>query len=223
MNYKIIVPVLNESRFIKKFIDTFPEKHIKHLILVDDGSSDDTAKIIKTDYPHIQLLKHKINLGKGKSMETGALKAIKDKADILIFMDGDLQHKATDINRFIRAFSKHPEVDILFGTRSIGRTMRLVPFIGNKFLTIGINILFKYFLNDTQCGFRAFRSRVFNKLRWKSHGYSVETEMIINAAKNRLKYKEIPIETIYLDHYKGTSVIDGIIILLKILAWKLWK
>ena len=223
MNYKIIVPVLNESRFIKKFLETFPEKHIKHLILVDDGSSDDTYKIVKTGYRDIAILKHKINLGKGKSMETGALKAIKEGADVLIFMDGDLQHKPTDINRFLRAFSKYPEVDILFGARTIGRSMRLIPFIGNKFLTIGINLLFRYFLNDTQCGFRAFRSRVFQKLRWKSHGYSVETEMIINAAKNRLKYREIPVETIYLDHYKGTSVFDGIKILLKILAWKFVK
>jgi len=223
MNYKIIVPIYNESRFIKKFLETFPEKHIKHLILVDDGSSDDTAKIAKTDYPEVTIIRHKINLGKGKSMETGALKAIKENADILIFMDGDLQHKSTDINRFLRAFSKYPDIDILFGARTIGRTMRLIPFVGNKSLTIGINLLFHYLLNDTQCGFRAFRSKVFPKLRWKSNGYSVETEMIINAAKNRLQYKEIPIETIYLDHYKGTSVFDGIIILLKMLTWKLWK
>lgn len=221
MNYKVIVPIYNESRFIKKFLETFPEKHLRHLILVDDGSSDDTAKIVEKNYPEIILLKHKINIGKGKSMETGAIKAIKGKADVLIFMDGDLQHKASDINRFLKAFINHPEIDIIFGARTIGRTMRLIPFIGNKFLTICTNLLFHYFLNDTQCGFRGFRAKVFPKLKWKSNGYSVETEMIINAAKNRIPYKEIPIETIYLDHYKGTSVFDGIIIMFKMLVWRL--
>ena len=223
MSYKIIVPVYNESRFIKKFLETFTDEHLRHLILIDDGSVDDTVKIIKADYPMVEVLSHKINLGKGKSMETGAIKAVRDNAEVLVFMDGDLQHKVADVNKFLNIFSKYPEVDVVFGARTIGKTMRLIPFVGNKSLTVAINLLFRYFLNDTQCGFRAFRSKVFEKLRWESSGYSVETEMIINAAKNGLQYKEIPIETIYLDHYKGTSVFDGIIIMLKMLAWKLWK
>ena len=165
----------------------------------------------------------KINLGKGKSMETGALRAIKDKADVLIFMDGDMQHKPTDIDRFLRAFKKQRRIDIIFGARTIGKNMRLAPFMGNKMLTIIINLFFKYFLNDTQCGFRGFRAKVFDKVRWRSSGYAAETEMVINAARNRLRYREISIDTVYLDHYKGTSIFDGVIILAKITIWKFFK
>lgn len=223
MSYRIVAPVYNEEKYIEKFIKAFPEKHLPHLILVDDGSIDNTEKIVKEKYPKITYLKHKINLGKGKSLETGSIKAVKDKADIIIVMDSDLQHKPSDINRFLRAFQKHPETDLVFGARKIGKTMPLVAFVGNKMLSIVTNLLFGYFVNDTQCGFRAFRSRVFKKLKWGSHGYSVETEMIINAAKNKLKYKEIVIDTIYLERYKGTNIFDGIAILFKIAGWKFLK
>lgn len=223
MMYRIIIPIHNEEKYLRKLLNTFPEKHRSSIILVDDGSADDTKKIIKNEYPNITYIRHSVNLGKGKSMETGAKKAIKDKADIIIFMDGDLQHKPSDIDRFLEVFQKHPGIEIVFGARKIGTNMRLMPFIGNKHLTIVTNLLFRYFLNDTQCGFRAIRSHTFDKLKWKSHGYSVETEMIIHAAKHKLQYAEIPIDTIYLDHYKGTGVLDGIGITLKLLFWKIIK
>lgn len=223
LKYRIVIPVVNEAKYIQKLLENFPEKHIPSLIIVDDGSIDNTSEIIKSFNPEITILKHKINLGKGKSLETGALKAIKDKADIIIFMDGDLQHKPSDIDRFLRKFKKDPHLEIVFGARTIGKHMRLAPFLGNKVLTVTINLLFKYLLNDTQCGFRAFKSSIFNKLRWKSPGYAAETEMIINAARHHLKYKEVTIDTIYLDHYKGTYIIDGITVLFKTLMWKFTK
>lgn len=219
--YRIIIPIFNEEKYIRKLLDTFPEKHRSSIILIDDGSSDNTKKIIQNEYPFITYIRHDVNLGKGKSMETGAKKAMRDQSDILIFMDGDLQHKPSDIDRFLEVFQQRPEVEIVFGARKIGTNMKLVPFLGNKHLTIVTNLLFRYFLNDTQCGFRAIRSHAFEKLQWKSHGYSVETEMIIHAAKHKLQYKEIPIDTIYLDHYKGTGILDGIIITLKLLFWKI--
>lgn len=222
MSYRIVIPLHNEERHIKPLIERFSERHLQSIIFVDDGSTDKTCEIIKKNFPKLEILKHKINLGKGKALETGCLKAIKEKADIVILMDGDLQHEPEDINRFLRAFKKDKKLEIVFGARKIGKTMRLMAFIGNKILTIIINLFFRYFLNDTQSGFRAFRSKVFKKIRWKSSGYSAETEMIINAARQHLEYKEIAIDTIYLDYYKGTYLIDGIIILFKIILWRIF-
>ncbi|MBT3864722.1 glycosyltransferase family 2 protein [Candidatus Peregrinibacteria bacterium] len=221
--YKIIVPLYNEQKYIRKFIEAVPEKHLPHLILVNDGSTDKTKKILQEEFPKLTLINHTINLGKGKSLETGAMRAIKEKADIIICMDGDLQHKPEDLDRFLRKFKKDKKLEILFGARKIGTHMSFMPFFGNKLLTITINLLYRYFLNDTQCGFRAFRSKIYNKLKWESPGYEAETEMIINAAKHKLKYKEINIDTVYLDDYKGTNMIDGIIVMSKTLLWKLFK
>lgn len=223
MNYKIVIPVVNEAKYIKRLLDSFPKKHIPHLIFVDDGSKDKTSEIIHAFDPHITVLHHALNLGKGKSLETGALKAIRQKADIIVFMDGDLQHKSEDVDRFLEKFRKNPELEIVFGARNIGRHMRFTPFFGNKLLTVTINLFFKYLLNDTQCGFRAFKAKVFPLLRWTTSGYEAETEMIINAAKNHLKYAEVQIDTIYLENYKGTYFIDGIIVMFKIISWRLFK
>lgn len=223
MHYKIVVPVYNEEKYVKNLLDGFEKEQLENLILVDDGSIDKTNHIVKQHYPNVTILRHRINLGKGKSMETGAIKAIQNRADVIVFMDGDLQHKPKDVERFLEVLEKNPDVDIVFGARTIGKNMHIIPFVGNKTLTIIINLLFGYFLNDTQCGFRAIRSKIFDKIRWQSEGYQVETEMIVNAAKHRLKYKEIPIDTIYFDNYKGTSIFDGIVILFKIMALKLFK
>lgn len=223
MTHRIIIPVYNEKKHIENLLSRFPKKHLSSIIIVDDGSTDGTAKIVKEKYPRIKIVSHKVNLGKGKSLETGILKSIHDKADISILMDGDLQHKPEDVNRFLRVLKKDKNTQIVFGARKIGKNMRLMAFIGNKSLTIIINIVFRYFLNDTQCGFRAFRNENFRKIRWKSSDYSAETEMIINAAKHKIPYREIPIDTVYLDYNKGTYLVDGIIILFKIILWRLKK
>ena len=222
MNYKIIIPVYNEEKYLKRFLDTFDLESLKRVLVINDGSNDKTAEIINK-YPEIEVITNQKNLGKGESMKIATEKAIKDGSDIVLFMDGDLQHKAKDINRFLSVFQENKDIDIVFGARKIGKNMRLVKFIGNKTLTVIINILFRYFLNDTQCGFRGFRSKVFNKIKWNSKDYSVETEMVINSAINNIPYKEVEIETIYMDHKKGTKIRDGIKILFKILFWRIIK
>ena len=72
-----------------------------------------------------------------------------------------------------------------------------------------------------QSGYRAMTSEAYQKIKWKSTNYSVESEMIANAGRQRLKYKEITIKTIYSDKYKGTTVIDGVKIVLNMIWWKI--
>jgi UDP-N-acetylglucosamine---dolichyl-phosphate N-acetylglucosaminyltransferase len=224
MKYRVIIPVYNESKYIEKLIAKIPEKHLSSVIFVNDGSTDNTLKELENfTKTGINIISHKVNIGKGKALETGCLKAIKDNAELIIFMDGDLQHDPKDLDRFIRAFKKDKKLEIAFGARNMGENMKFAVFTANKLLTISTNLLHRYFLNDTQCGFRAFRSRVFKKLKWNSSKYEVETEIIINSAKNQLKYKEIPIDSIYLERYKGTGIMDGVKIMSKILAWKIFK
>jgi len=221
MKYSIIIPVYNEAKYIQQLIDTFSKQQKQNLIIVDDGSTDKTVQILEKN--KINFLKHKLNLGKGKALQTGTLQAIKNKSDIVIFMDGDLQHKTSDIQKFLDEFNKNSKTKIIFGARNIGTKMTLKAFLGNKIITIIINLLFNYYLSDTQCGFRAFKTDIYKLIEWESSNYSVETEIIINAAKHQIPYSEVPIHTIYIDNYKGTNFIDGFKILSKIIIWKLTK
>ena len=85
------------------------------------------------------------------------------------------------------------------------------------------NLLTGVKVRDTQSGFRAFTTKTYRKIRWKSTQYSVESEIIMNVGKRKLKYSEIDIKTIYQDDYKGTTVLDGVKIVLLMFWWKLTR
>ena len=133
-------------------------------------------------------------------------------------MDSDGQHRPEDIPRFVAALKN---VDIVFGSRSLNKKMPFVLRFGNWFINKVNSTLFGVALGDTQSGYRAMTAQTYDKIKWKSTKYSVESEMIANVGRKRLKYKEIPIKTIYSDNYKGTTVFDGIKIVLNMLWWKI--
>lgn len=215
----VVVPAFNEGPRIKDVLARI-EDFVDQVVVVDDGSTDKTAEIAKQVSNKICVLKHRMNLGKGASLKTGCLAALKLGADVIVIMDADGQHKPEDIPRFIKEIEEKG-VDIVFGSRKIGKGMPLMMMLGNKFLSIITNILFKIYISDTQSGFRAFKATVFDKIKWNSTRYSVETEMIVRTGKNKLKFDEIEIQTIYHDKYKGTTVFDGLRIFFNLLIWRI--
>jgi len=76
---------------------------------------------------------------------------------------------------------------------------------------------------DSQSGYRAFTRKAYEQIRWEATDYYMETEMIIKAGRKKLLYTQIPIETIYGDKYKGTTVLDGVKIVVKMLGSKVLK
>ena len=109
---------------------------------------------------------------------------------------------------------------MVIGSRYLnGNSIPLYRRIGQRVLDRATNINSGINVTDTQSGFRAFRTKIFPKIVWNSARYSVETEMIVNAGKHKLKFSEINIDTIYQDNYKGTTIIDGIKIFFNMLIW----
>lgn len=82
------------------------------------------------------------------------------------------------------------------------------------------NLLSGISLADTQSGLKAFKASAYPKIAWKSSDYSLETEIIIKANKNNLRYSQVPIQTIYRDTYKGMDVLAGIKYFLNLLKQK---
>jgi UDP-N-acetylglucosamine---dolichyl-phosphate N-acetylglucosaminyltransferase len=210
----VIIPAKDEEKHIEKVVKN-TKKYVKNIIVIDDGSKDKTTLIAKKSGAIV--LRHAINLGKGAALKTGC-EFVKDKADIIIFMDSDGQHNPHDIPRFLNELKKH---DIVFGSRRLNKNMPFVLRFGNWFINKVSEILFGIYISDTQSGFRAFKANIYEKIKWKSKGYSVESEIIANSGKHKLKFKEIIIDTIYNDKYKGTSVLDGINIVVKMFMIKI--
>ena len=135
-------------------------------------------------------------------------------------MDADGQHNADKIPEFLTALQQH---DIAFGARTMPESMPFVMLVGNRVINRTLSTLYKINITDSQCGYRSFTAAAYRCLRWEAQNYYVETEMVIKAGKNRLKYRQIPIETIYSDKYKGTTVVDGLMIVTKMIGWRLFR
>lgn len=216
MNITIVVPFYNEKKHIKEVVGGLSSYKLP-IVLVDDGSSD--SYVLKNG-PKVTLLKHKINLGKGAAMKTGSDFAFNNGADAVIFMDGDNQHKPEDVKKFIEVLQTG-KYDAVFGARNFNYSVPLVRYMGNKVVSMLLRILFGIYVSDVLCGFKALTKKAYKVVRWESTGYGVETEMIARFGKNKLTYKEIPIEAIYHDKVKGVTVLDAFGIMGQIVKWKL--
>lgn len=216
MKIYIVVPAYNEGKRIGKVLKELQSQRLP-VIVVDDGSKDNTFKeVLKSKY---LALRHRINLGKGAAMKTGAMAAFELGADAVIFMDSDGQHKVEDLPNFIKTLNK--KTDIVFGSRNLGLKMPFVRFAGNKVASVFVNILFGIYVSDLVCGFRAITKKAFAKIMWESTGYGVETEMVIRTAKSGLIHCEVPVKTVYYDQYKGVSIMDAFDILFSVLRWRI--
>lgn len=214
----VIIPIHNEEKNISNVISKC-RKYVNNVVVVDDGSTDNSYSTAKNS--GAIMLRHIVNLGKGAALKTGCDFVVKNKknnAKILIFIDGDGQHDADIIPVFIE---KLKNSDIAIGVRRFDKKMPFIMRFGNNFINFIINLLFHVKISDSQSGYRAVWAVKYKQIRWKAQDYSMESEMIANIGKHRLKYSQISIPTIYNDEYKGTTVIDGARIVYNIIKWKL--
>jgi|SRR3989344_768235 len=218
MKLFVVIPAYNEEKNIDSVI-----KNIKsiqncnsNIVVVDDGSSDSTFNIANQN--QVQVLRHVVNLGKGAALRTGCDYAIQKGADVIIAVDADGQHDPNKIPEFVDEIKDN---QIVFGFRTLGESMPFVLRFGNWFINKTTAVLFNIRLKDTQCGYRAFTSNAYKNIRWSASDYSMESEMIAKTGKSQLKYTQLSIQTIYSDKYKGTTVLDGILIICKMVWWRL--
>lgn len=220
MKIFIVIPLYNEEKHIESVLRGLV-KYKLPVIVVDDGSSDQSELKIKSlQFKDLTLLEHEINLGKGAAMKTGAEYAFSHGAEAIIFMDADGQHEAADIDKFITALETG-NCSIVFGSRNLSMGVPLIRYLGNKFASVFISLLFRIYVSDVICGFRAITKNAYGRIKWESEGYGVETEMVIKTGKNKLKFCEVPVETIYHDKVKGVTILDAFGILGDVVKWKL--
>ena len=216
MKNVVIIPAYNEENTIADVIIK-SQHYVPQIIVVSDGSSDATAE--KAALMGATVIHHKVNLGKGATLKTGCEYAISQGAQRIVVLDADGQHDPKEIPTFIASLEQH---DIVFGHRQIPDTMPFMMRLGNSFINRALRTIYGVNIQDSQCGYRAFTAAAYSQIRWDAVDYYVETEMILRVGKKRLKHVSIPIETIYADQYKGTTVLDGVKIVAKMIGGRLW-
>jgi glycosyltransferase involved in cell wall biosynthesis len=222
MKIFLVIPLFNEKKYISSVLEDVSKFNLP-IVVVDDGSVDNSQLSIfnfQKEHKNINLLIHKINLGKGAAMKTGADYAFNHGADGVIFMDSDNQHVAGDLPVFIKALESG-KYDVVLGSRNFGYGVPLIRFLGNKFASLLMVFLFKTYVSDVICGFRGMTKSGYEKIKWDSAGYGVETEMIARIGKNKVKFCEVPVKAIYHDSVKGVTILDAFGIFGQVVKWRL--
>lgn len=212
----LVAPAFNEGKMLKRFLDGAVKTKLP-IYLVDDGSEDTTSDVAHK-YP-IQVLRHRINLGKGAAMKTGAEAAFKAGYDAVVFVDTDGQHDLADLPQFVKKLNAG--FDLVYGTRNMDYGVPLVRYMGNKVASLLVSTLFGIYVSDLLCGFRGLTKKAYDQVKWESTGYAVETEMVIRSADKGIRRCEVPVATVYLDKFKGVSLMDAIGIFISVLKWRL--
>lgn len=202
MKLLIVIPAFNEEKTLVKVIKTLPKKFFrithKEVVVVNDGSKDQTLKIAKS--LGVTVISHYINRGLGGALGTGFAYAKEHGFDILITFDADGQHNPADIAPVITPIARK-KADMVIGSRLKNPAgMPWYRIVGVWGLNIITFVFFWVWTSDSQSGLRAFSKKAIEKIDIKANKMEVSSEFFNEAQKHNLKIVEVPIQSIYTQY-----------------------
>ncbi len=212
----VVIPAYNEAERLQKtlraVVDYLRQNYKDaELIVVDDGSSDNTAAIARDIFGHASgvrtsVISYKSNLGKGRAVRLGLLAA---RGEVALFSDADLSTPITEAPKLVEPIEKG-EFDVTFGSRALDRKLIGVhqPWRreqGGRFFNLVVRLATGLPFWDTQCGFKAFRMSVFRPLVEAAtiDRFGFDVELLYLAHRAGLRMKEIPVRW---DHNEGSKL-----------------
>src|SRR6266571_830335 len=212
----IIIPAYNESARIgptlQKIIAYLNQQHEKsELLVVDDGSTDDTAAVAEATARDLgsaitRVIRYEQNRGKGYALRRGLLES---QANITLFSDADLSTPITETPKLVDAI-RSGECDLAFGSRALDRNLIGVhqPWRreqGGRVFNLIVRLATGLPFWDTQCGFKAFRLDVSRPILEAAHieGFAFDVELLYRAYRAGLRLREVPVRW---NHSEGSKI-----------------
>lgn len=191
MKILAIIPAYNEADNIRAVIEDL-RSFGGDMLVVNDGSTDDTAAVAKSLGAHV--ISHPFNLGIGGTVQSGLRYAHERGYDMAIQFDGDGQHRADQIHKIVELVQRG-EADLVIGSRTLpgGYKMGVTRWIGSRMFHCLIKFLSGHTIQDPTSGFRCYGKKTVRLFsRFYTDDYP-EVESIITAARSGLRVVEVPV------------------------------
>jgi len=216
----VVIPVYNEESVIPEVVEELRQAGTFTVIVVDDGSSDNSFATAKE--LGVVAVRHKINRGKGAAVKTGIEVAKRLDADIVVTMDGDGQHDPVDIAVLVDPIVKDG-CDVVLGSRLMDHEgMPVIKIIANKIGNVFTWLFYGIFVSDSQSGFRAFSKYATQVIDTRADKYEYDSKVIREMKNNRLQFVEVPIQVRYTEYSMGKKHKQGFVNGLKTLGRMIW-
>ena len=206
-NLTVIIPFYNEEKFIERSLNRVLQSKIAdEIILIDDGSTDSSFKIVNeitNSLSFAKVLKSNKNLGKGNALNI-ARRYI--NTSHVVIHDADLEYNPEDILKMIQKSKRSPN-SLILGSRFIGSGLRVNiykrTYFANKLMSLIFSFIHSFKISDIATCYKLMPTNFFKNLNIKENGFSIEVEILAKFLKYNKSIMEVPIS------YQGRSYEEG--------------
>jgi glycosyltransferase involved in cell wall biosynthesis len=208
LRLSVVIPALNEARTLAAVVAAvsaaLADRELE-LVIVDDGSSDDTPRVIErlaAADPRVRHARHERPRGKGSAVRTGFALA---SGDVLVIQDADLEYLPGDIPSLLRPLDEG-RADAVYGSRFLGAEHSVNYFwttLANKLITLASNLVYNANFTDLYTGYKALRADFVRPLHLTSTTFTIEAELTAKLWRSGARFVEVPIR------YRARSYREG--------------
>lgn len=208
-----IIPAYFEEKHVGEVVER-TLKQLDHVLVVDDGSTDATAK--NAHAAGADVIVHERNAGKGEAIKTGLRHWLERGLQHVMILDGDGQHLPEEIARFIAAAPNGAQ--LIVGNRM--NDVRQMPWLRrvvNRYMSHRISRVCGQHIPDTQCGFRMIHAESIPILLEGTERFEYETEMLIKVSRRGGRIESVPVSTVYGDEVSSIHPVRDTLRFLKLI------